>query len=232
MKTNQITQLFAGQWPQAILFDLDGTLVDSAPDLASVVDEMLRAMGHPPAGEALVRQWVGNGAEILVRRALANQFDHTASNAFDETDVELGLNLFFTAYGSANGRLAQVYPGVETFLAEAQQQKCQLGIVTNKPHTFTIPLLEQMALDHWFDIVVSGDSLPYKKPEPQQLLHAREALCEGHCSALMVGDSINDIEAAHNAGLPVVAVSYGYNGGTDIETAGADIVVDSLAELL
>lgn len=227
-----LQDLFSGRWPDTILLDLDGTLVDSAPDLAAAVDQMLRALGRPVAGEALVRQWVGNGAAILVRRAMAGQFDYENGPPVPELDFKQALDLFFAAYADLNGRYARVYPGVVPFLAEARDRGCSLGVVTNKPRAFTGPLLELMDLDEWFGIAVSGDTLPVRKPDPAPLHHAMEFLGGGVASTLMVGDSITDVHSARNAGIPVVAVRYGYNYGASADQLGADIVVDSLAELL
>ncbi|MDV2078530.1 phosphoglycolate phosphatase [Marinobacter xestospongiae] len=228
----KLTELFDGQWPQTLLFDLDGTLVDSAADLAAAVDQMLTEMGRPTAGAERVRQWVGNGAAVLVQRALAGRHDHEAGGPLDEATYRQALDRFFTAYAEHNGRHATVFEGVEAFLTAAREQGCKLAVVTNKPSAFTGDLLEQMGLDHWFEVTVSGDTLTVKKPDPAPLHHALEALGADPARAVMVGDSITDIRAARNAGLPVVAVRYGYNHGEAIDTLGAERVVDSLAELL
>ncbi|MDC0662313.1 phosphoglycolate phosphatase [Marinobacter sp. SS21] len=228
----KLTKLFDGQWPQTILFDLDGTLVDSAADLAAAIDQMLLALGREQAGEARVRQWVGNGAAVLVQRALAGCHDHDAGAPMDQATYHQALTLFFDAYHDHNGLHATVYDGIEDFLVRAQQQGCKLGVVTNKPAAFTDALLEQMGLSHWFGVTVSGDTLTVKKPDAAPLHHALAALGGDVGSALMVGDSVTDIRAARNAGVPVVAVRYGYNYGDPIDSLGAEIVVDSLAELL
>lgn len=224
--------LFNGQWPDTILFDLDGTLVDSAPDLAAAIDAMLEGLGRPPAGAEQVRQWVGNGAGILVRRALAGRFDHENGPALSDADFQDAQQRFFDAYADLNGVLSRIYDGVEPFLKAAKAAGARLAVVTNKPTAFTGPLLEKMDLAHWFDVAISGDTLPVKKPDPAQLHHAIEQLDGDAGRTLMVGDSINDIEAAQRAGVPVVAVRYGYNYGSRIDEMGADIVVDSLVELL
>ncbi|SFL84997.1 phosphoglycolate phosphatase [Marinobacter zhejiangensis] len=228
----KLTELFSGQWPGTILFDLDGTLVDSAPDLAVATDTMLQALGKASAGEAQVRTWVGNGAAVLVRRALAGRHDYEDDGQHDETVFERAMALFLEAYHSVNGHHATLFEGIETFLQAAHSQGCKLGVVTNKPAAFTDDLLERMGLAHWFDITVSGDTLPVKKPAPEPLFHALDALGGCREDALMVGDSITDISAAKNAGLPVVAVRYGYNHGGPVDGLGAEIVVDSLTELL
>ncbi|MDX1756426.1 MAG: phosphoglycolate phosphatase [Marinobacter sp.] len=228
----KLTDLFDGHWPQTILFDLDGTLVDSAADLTAAVDQMLRELGREMAGEARVREWVGNGVAVLVQRALAGRHDHEAAGPLDEDTYRQALARFFDAYHDHNGLYATVYDGIETFLSQARQQGCRLGVVTNKPAAFTDLLLDQMGLSHWFDITVSGDTLSVKKPHADPLHHALEALGGDAGRALMIGDSVTDVRAARNAGLPVVAVRYGYNYGAPIDSLGAEIVVDSLTELL
>jgi phosphoglycolate phosphatase len=224
--------LFNPRWPGVALFDLDGTLVDSAPDLAAAVDQMLEHLGRSPAGIDRVRNWVGNGASVLVRRALAGQVDWEPVRPKDEALFKDALAIFYHAYGSINGRHSVVYPGVEACLTQLKNQGCRLGIVTNKPEQFVAPLLEQMGLDHWFDLTVGGDTLPVKKPDPAPLLHAMETLGGTRGTTVMVGDSGADINAALAAGIPCVAVRYGYNYGPAVDTLGADAVVDSLAELL
>ena len=224
--------LFNPRWPGVALFDLDGTLVDSAPDLAAAVDQMLEHLGRSPVGIDRVREWVGNGASILVRRALAGRSDWEPAEPKDDALFKDALAIFFHAYGQINGRHAVVYDGVEACLEKLQQHGCKLAVVTNKPEQFVAPLLEQMGLDHWFDLAVGGDTLPVKKPDPAPLLHAMEVLGGTRGTTVMVGDSAADVDAALAAGVPCVAVRYGYNFGKPVETLGADAVVDSLAELL
>ena len=224
--------LFSPRWPSVALFDLDGTLVDSAPDLAAAVDQMLEHLGRSPVGIDRVRDWVGNGASVLVRRALAGRSDWEPAEPKDDALFNDALAIFFHAYGQINGRHAVVYDGVEACLERLQQHGCKLAVVTNKPEQFVAPLLEQMGLDHWFDLSIGGDTLPVKKPDPAPLLHAMESLGGTRGTTVMVGDSAADVDAALAAGVPCVAVRYGYNFGRPVETLGADAVVDSLAELL
>lgn len=224
--------LFSPRWPSVALFDLDGTLVDSAPDLAAAVDQMLEHLGRSPVGIDRVRDWVGNGASVLVRRALAGRSDWEPAEPKDDALFNDALAIFFHAYGQINGRHAVVYDGVEACLERLQQHGCKLAVVTNKPEQFVAPLLEQMGLEHWFDLSIGGDTLPVKKPDPAPLLHAMESLGGTRGTTVMVGDSAADVDAALAAGVPCVAVRYGYNFGRPVETLGADAVVDSLAELL
>ncbi|PSF05232.1 phosphoglycolate phosphatase [Marinobacter fuscus] len=224
--------LFNSRWPGTALFDLDGTLVDSAPDLAAAVDQMLEHLGRTPAGLDKVRNWVGNGAAILVRRALAGDSNWEPAKPKDDALFEDALAIFYLAYGQINGRHAVVFDGVQECLEHLKQQGCRLAIVTNKPDQFVAPLLRHTGLDRWFELTVGGDTLAVKKPDPAPLLHAMEHLGGTPGTTVMVGDSAADINAARAAGIPCVAVRYGYNFGSPVDSLGADAVVDSLAELL
>ncbi|SEG54357.1 phosphoglycolate phosphatase [Marinobacterium lutimaris] len=221
----------AAQMPAAVLFDLDGTLVDSVPDLARAVDQMLEALGRAPAGVELVRQWVGNGAEVLVKRALGRDMEGSL-NVDDAELFPVARDLFFGAYAQANGRSSQIYPGVEAALEWYREQGTPMAVVTNKPGAFTDQLLAQLGLAGYFAVVVAGDTLAEKKPSAAPLLHACDRLGQNAAAALMVGDSSVDVAAARAAGCPVVCVSYGYNKGAPISEAGADRVIDSLVELI
>ena len=227
-----LTRLLDGQWPKAVLFDLDGTLVDSAPDLAAATDRMLEQLGKPPVGERQVRLWVGNGATMLVRRALVGSADPARVNALEDVEVAHAMELFFSAYEACNGLHSRVYDGVLSLLQALREGGSRMAVVTNKPGRFTGPLLSQLGLADYFPVQVSGDTLTVKKPDPQPLHFAVEQLKVSGSPVLMVGDSVNDIQAARAAGMPVVAVSYGYNHGRNVRDEGADLVVDSLSELL
>ncbi|MEC8898928.1 MAG: phosphoglycolate phosphatase [Pseudomonadota bacterium] len=224
--------LFNARWPGVALFDLDGTLVDSAPDLAAAVDQMLEHLGRSPAGLDKVRTWVGNGAQVLVRRALAGKTDWEPATAKDEALFNDALTIFYHAYGQLNGRHSEVFPGVHDCLDHLRQLGCRMAVVTNKPDQFVQPLLEKTGLAQWFDLSVGGDTLAVKKPDPAPLLHAMEKLGGTRGTTVMVGDSKADVNAALAAGIPCVAVRYGYNFGGSVDSLGADAVVDSLAELL
>lgn len=224
--------LFNPRWPGVALFDLDGTLVDSAPDLAEAVDTMLEQLGRRKAGVDNVRHWVGNGATILVRRALAGKADWEPANPRDEALFKDAMSLFFYAYEKLNGKHARLYEGVEPCLKQLTDYGCKLGIVTNKPERFVAPLLEKMGIDHYFLISIGGDTLPVKKPDPAPLIHAMEALGGTRGTTVMIGDSAADTDAARAAGIPCVAVRYGYNFGAPADSLHADATVDSLTQLL
>ncbi|MDX9740320.1 MAG: phosphoglycolate phosphatase [Gammaproteobacteria bacterium] len=210
-----------------ILIDLDGTLVDSVPDLAHAVDVMMKAIGMPERGEERVREWIGNGAERLVRRALIDRVDGEP----DEALFRRAYPVFLDAYQENVSRDSRPYPGVIEGLAALKAAGFMLGCVTNKPACFTEPLLKTLGMYDSFGIVISGDSLPTKKPDPAPLLHAAAFFGVAPERSLMVGDSINDVLAARAAGFAVACVTYGYNHGNDIREADPDAVIDSLAEL-
>ncbi|MEH6579597.1 MAG: phosphoglycolate phosphatase [Amphritea sp.] len=223
--------LFNGSDPQLILFDLDGTLLDSVPDLALAVDQMLSAVNRQPAGEARVREWVGNGAQTLVKRALAGQQDYVESEVDDEL-FEQAYQLFLSFYADCSAVGSVLYEGVKAFLDEVQERGIKLGLITNKPIHFTLPLLETFQLADYFAIVLGGDSLSEKKPHPMPLIHAMQQLQHTPAQTLMIGDSRSDIRSAQAAGCAVAAVTYGYNHGEPVSRYQPDRVVDNLLELL
>ncbi len=213
--------------PEMVLIDLDGTLVDSVPDLTFCVDEMMKELGMPNRGEARVRTWVGNGVERLVRRALTDSLDGEPEDELFQRAYPIFLRLYAE---NTSGR-SQLYPGVREGLDYLRSAGFKLGCVTNKAEQFTLPLLDDMGIRDYFAIVVSGDSLAEKKPHPLPLLHAAEFFGVEPANALMLGDSMSDVKAARAAGFNVVCMSYGYNHGIDIREANPDAVLDSMAEL-
>lgn len=214
--------------PELILFDLDGTLVDSVPDLAAAIDAMMQTLGLPLRGEAQVREWVGNGMERLVRRALVGRL----TGEPEETLFRQAFPLFQELYHHHNGASSRLYPGATETLEQLRIAGYPLGCITNKAHQFTLPLLHALGIESCFRIVLSGDSLPEKKPHPLPLLHAAQQLGAAPENSLMVGDSVNDVRAARAAGFRVFCVSYGYNHGRNIREAQPDAVIDTLQELL
>jgi len=210
-----------------VLVDVDGTMVDSVPDLAFCVDAMMERLGLPVHGEAKVRQWVGNGVERLVRRALVGQLDGEP----DEALFQQAYPVFLGLYEANTCVRSQLYPGVREGIQWLQQAGFKLGCVTNKAAQFTEPLLRELGIRDAFAIVISGDALPRKKPDPMPLLHAAEFFQVAPADALMVGDSVSDVKAARAAGFQVVCVTYGYNHGRDISEAQPDALINSLAEL-
>lgn len=228
----KLTALCNGQYPSHVLFDLDGTLVDSATDLAVVVDQMLTNLGYEPAGEKKVRAWVGNGTEKLIRRALAGSLDESATDRLPADKYSQALDMFMTLYTEQNGQHSDVFPRVLELVEKLAAEGTRMAVVTNKLTRFTDQLLERSGLARWFDVRVCGDTLPVMKPDPRTIQLALERLGGPVTQALMVGDSETDINVAAAAGIKCIAVSYGYNHGKPIREQGADLVVDSLAELL
>lgn len=222
-------QLFSGNDPALVLFDLDGTLVDSVPDLAHAIDRMLTTLGRPPAGVEAVRKWVGNGAAMLVRRALAGDMQ---GNPPCDAEFETAYAYFLQYYAEATADQSELYEGVEQCLTELRARKIKLGLVTNKPISFTNAMLDGFNLQHYFDVVLGGDSLAQKKPAPEPLLEAMKRCCASAAETLMVGDSESDVGAARAAGCAVVCVPYGYNHGRDIAASNPDLMISSLLELL
>ena len=219
--------LCAGELPRLVMFDLDGTLVDSVPDLATAVDRMLAELGRPPAGLERVRQWVGNGARVLVRRALAGGLDHSAVG---EAETEQALARFLDIYADCH-ELITLYPGVHELLEALSTAAVELAVVTNKPERFVAPLLEQVGLGGYFRWIIGGDTLPQQKPDPAALLQVMRLAGVSQAQSLFVGDSRTDVLAARAAGVPCVAVSYGYNHGRPVAEEEPQLVVDSMAEL-
>jgi len=213
--------------PQMVLIDLDGTLIDSVPDLAYCVDALMAQLGLPVRGEAKVRQWVGNGIERLVKRALLDQLDGEPDPAL----LAKALPIYFELYKENLSQRSRLYPGVKEGLQFLHDAGYKLGCITNKAAAFTEPLLKDLGIYDYFQIVVSGDTLPVKKPDPLPLLHAARFFKVEPSHALMVGDSISDVKAARAAGFQVICMSYGYNHGQDIRDAHPDAVIDSMVQL-
>lgn len=213
--------------PKLILIDVDGTLVDSVPDLAFCVNAMLRDLDMEEYSEEKVREWVGNGVERLTRRALIGQLD-------GEPDDELfrrGYPLFLDYYAENTSKRSHLYPGVREGLDRLREHGYTIGSVTNKAAQFTVPLLKDLGIYNDFAVVVAGDTLDRKKPDPAPLLYAAEKMGVQPEDCLMVGDSISDVKAARAAGFQIVCMPYGYNHGNDIRDANPDAVIDSLAQL-
>jgi len=212
---------------EMVLFDLDGTLVDSAPDLAYSVDATLLEIGLPARGEVKIRHWIGNGLERTLKRALLD-------NMTGEPDTDLynkALSVFMEIYANNATRKSRLYDGAIEGMDYLKNNNYKIGCVTNKREKFTHILLKALGVFDDFGIVISGDTLPKKKPDPLPLLHAAEHFKVRPEHALMVGDSTNDVNAARAAGFKILCVSYGYNHGRDIREAKPDAVVDSLAEM-
>jgi phosphoglycolate phosphatase len=223
-----LLRLFDGHLPKLVMFDLDGTLLDSVPDLAAAVDSMLLQLGRPAAGATRVRNWVGNGARVLVRRALAGGLEH--AEVADEL-ADQAHQLFLRAYADSHA-LSTVYPGVRECLDWLQTQQVPMALVTNKPNQFVIPLLLEKGIAGYFRWTLGGDSLPQQKPDPAGLLWVMQQARVLPAQALFVGDSRNDVLAARAAGVACVAVSYGYNHGRPVSAENPQLLVSDLRQLV
>jgi len=213
--------------PELVLIYVDGTLVDSVPDLTYCVDQMMIALGLQPHGEDKVRNWVGNGVERLTRRALIGQLDGEPDDAL----FEKAYPIFLALYAENTCVRSCLYPGVKEGMEYMKAEGYKLGCVTNKDAQFTLPILKTLGIHDDFEIIVCGDTLSKKKPDPLPLLHSAEQLGVKPENAMMLGDSISDVKASRAAGFQITCMSYGYNHGVDINEANPDAVIDSMAEL-
>jgi phosphoglycolate phosphatase len=227
-----------------VMIDLDGTLIHTAPDLADCANRMLAELGRAAAPIETVMTWIGNGVPRLVKRALTTAMDGgSAENAgavfppgdmWAEPDAALfdkALAIYQKHYAAHVSDLSRPFPGVVEGLQQLKRAGYRLACITNKAEAFTLPLLRNLDLYKYFELILSGDSLPKQKPDPLPLLHACRHFGITPDHGVLVGDSSNDVEAARAAGMPVLCVTYGYNHGHDIREARPDAVVDSLVEV-
>jgi phosphoglycolate phosphatase len=212
---------------QAIVIDLDGTLLHTAPELAESANRMLRDMGRPAVSQALLMSYIGNGIHWLVKRALTGDM-HAEPDAalFDKA-----LPIFEQHY-TALLLESKPFPNVIAGLDAMKAAGYRLGCITNKVERYTTPLLKGIGLASYFDIVLAGDTLPEKKPHPLPLLHAAKFFGIAVEQLLLVGDSLSDAQAARAAGCPIICVPYGYNHGEPVETLNVDAVIPDLTAVL
>lgn len=211
---------------EAALIDLDGTMVDTADDFAAGLNGMLAQLDAEETTREEVMGYVGKGSEHLIRSVLAPRFhaDH-AEARFDEA-----LALYQDEYAKINGRHTRLYPGVEAGLAALRDAGIKLACVTNKPHRFAVELLQQYGLMQYFEVVLGGDSLPKKKPDPLPMLTACERLSVPPQAAVAIGDSENDALAGRAAGMATLTVPYGYNHGQPVQKIESDGIVATLLD--
>ena len=213
--------------PKLIMIDVDGTLVDSVPDLAYCIDEMMQKLGLQKWGETKVRHWVGNGVPKLVERALTGELEgRPIKDVFD-----IAYPIFLDLYEDNTAQRSYLYDGVREGLDYLKSQRYQLGCVTNKSEQFTHPLLKALGIFNDFKIIISGDTLPKRKPDPMPLLYCAERFNLKPEECLMLGDSVSDVKAARAAGFDIICMSYGYNHGNDIADENPDLVIDSMSQL-
>ena len=207
---------------ESVTFDLDGTLLDTIADLAEACRLMLDEVGAPPRSQAEVHSFVGKGMAVLVERCLTHEQPPSAEQ------LHAAIESFKRHYAAVNGKFTLIYPGVIEGLQAWKAGSVKMGVVTNKPGMFTEALLERMGLADYFDVVVSGDTTANKKPHPEPILHACRLFDVRPDRNLHIGDSENDIRAAHAAGCLAYAVPYGYNEGKPVDSADCDALVSDL----
>lgn len=210
----------------AVMVDLDGTMVNTLGDFAESLNRMLADLRLPAIGPQAIEHMVGKGSEHLIRSVLA----HVGAQDIDALYPQ-AWQRYEHHYLDINGQFADVYPGVVEGLNALQAQGLRMACLTNKPLSFALPLLATKGLDGFFDCVFGGDSFPRKKPDPMPLLETCKALGSSPARTLMVGDSSNDAQAAHAAGCPVVLMTYGYNHGLPITAVDASAHLSSLSQL-
>jgi phosphoglycolate phosphatase len=212
---------------RAVMIDLDGTLLDTAPDLAAAANAMMRDLGRPALDIATIRAYIGRGVAKLIKRCLAGRLDAADDPA---PPPAAALDSFMHHYRDSNGRHASLYPGVIDGLTQLRAKGLPLACITNKAAAFTLPLLAATGLAVWFDEVVSGDTLPRCKPDPLQLTHVCRRFAVAPGDSVLIGDSVNDVRAARAAGCAVFCVPYGYNEGEDVRSLDCDAIVATLRD--
>ena len=213
-----------------IAFDLDGTLLDSVPDLAVAADKTVLALGYPSVSEEQVRDYVGNGADVLITRALSGSI--TISPDLDLDLQVKARELFDNYYEQGEHKLSHLYSQVKETLVQLHQAGFTMALVTNKPSKFVPDVLEKHHIDSFFSDVIGGDTFAEKKPDPTALNWLLNKYHLQPQEMLMVGDSKNDILAAKNAGCLSFGLTYGYNHGEPISASAPDFVSDNIADLV
>ena len=216
---------------QLLIFDFDGTLIDSVPDLADAVNAMLTTLGKAPYPIDTIRNWVGNGSRMLVERALVGKIEVSEGELAKEA-IDHAEQVFFDAYSKMGGSKTVAYPNVDSGLKKLKAAGFKLALVTNKPIRFVPKILQFFGWHDIFSEVLGGDSLPTKKPDPAPLLHVCEVLNINPAQAVMIGDSRNDILAGQNANMDTLGLSYGYNYGQDIRQLNPTEAFDDFSALV
>lgn len=212
---------------EVLLFDLDGTLVDSATDLHRAMNMSLNALQLPTVTEAQVRVWVGKGTALFCQSTLQH-----LTGKVDPAQQQQLLETFLKIYNADPCVETQPFDGILEFLEWGLAQKKTMICVTNKPELPARAIVDHLGMAHYFADVIGGDRFEERKPHPRQLLHCVEQYAQSKGQVLMIGDSSNDVEAARRAGIDCVVVSYGYNHGENILDCQPQQVVDNLCELI
>lgn len=208
------------------IFDLDGTLVDTAPDIVDALNRALADNGLATVDDATGRSYIGGGARQLVKLGvIADRGESAEDELIDRT-----FDRFLSYYGESSTDRSVIYPGVRDVLEQFLNDDLPMGVCTNKPHDISLAVLEALDLMHFFRTVIGGDALPVRKPQAGHILETASRTLPGYSQAIMIGDSPTDVAAARNAQVPVVAVSYGYRN-VPADELGADAVIDTMRDL-
>ena len=216
---------------QLLIFDFDGTLIDSVPDLADATNAMLTTLGRDTYPIETIRNWIGNGSRMLVERALVGDVT-VPEGALTQAEANHAEQIFFEAYKNLSGSKTVAYPDVDEGLKKLHAAGYTLALVTNKPFRFVPKILASFGWQDLFSEVMGGDSLPVKKPDPAPLLHVCNALNVNVAQSVMIGDSRNDMLAGQNANMDTLGLSYGYNYGQDIRELNPTEAFDNFADLV
>ena len=211
---------------RAVVIDLDGTLLNTAPDLADAAQRMMAELGLPCPAADVIATYIGNGVSRLVKRVLTGDMEAEP----DATLFERALAIYHRYYGEHVADQSRPFPGVVEGLKAFKARGLHVACITNKVAQFTHPLLKATGLFDYFELILSGDTLPKRKPDPLPLLHACEVFKVKPAELLLIGDSLNDTQAARAAGCPVFCVPYGYNRGRPVAELDLDAVVQSLQD--
>ena len=210
--------------PPVLLFDLDGTLADTAGDLCETMNVILMRHGRERVPAERVRHLVGGGARLLMERGFKETGTPATEAQLDESFVE-----FIDYYGAHIADRTEIFPGVVDALEKLEQMGARMAVCTNKVEHLSRQLLTTLALDRYFPVVIGGDTLPVKKPHPEHLFEAVRRLKGDPADAIMIGDSETDVAAAKNARMPCICVTFGYTR-EPVETLGADLLIDHFSE--
>lgn len=208
------------------MYDLDGTLIDTAGEIAMAVNATLSQYGHDKVSETQVTSWIGHGTALLMQQAWPKKSDIEFVNAWNDV-----MGSFMQHYKNVVGTISKPYPAVMETLKNLKEQGVKQAVVTNKEQPYTNKILKQHNMDSFFDIVVAGNTLPYKKPNAAVIQHCLQTLGESKNTSLFVGDSEIDVATARNAGVTCWVLPYGYNAGRSIATANPDRLINSLDEV-
>ncbi len=212
------------------MIDLDGTLIHTAPEIARAANAMLAGLNLPILDAKLIESYIGEGAMVLIKRCLTGNVDvETASDLLSADLLAQAQTLFFDFYAKIVAE-SKPYPQVEAALQAIKQTGVKMACITNKPAAFTMPLLEKSGLLPYFELIVSGDTLPKKKPEPEQIFYVCEKFNVSVSESVLIGDSKTDIAAARNAGCFIFAVPYGYNQGYSMNIGTVDALIHHLRD--